>query len=337
MRIEENVSLAPFTTFKVGGLARYFARLQKAEEAKELADFASEKNLPIFVLGGGSNIIVADEISPMLVIKNEVLGRDVLKEEDGEVLVKAGAGENWDEFVDFCVQNGFAGIEALSAIPGTVGGAPIQNIGAYGSEAAETIESVEVFDIKEGTFKTLSNKDCDFSYRNSLFKEEVGRYIVLSVNFRLRKSPEAKVPDYPGVAELLVKSSATLSEIRRAIIKIRASKLPEPKEVPNVGSFFKNPIVSIEVFEKIKKDFPEVKSFPAGEGRIKIPAGWLIENVGLKGVSFGKVGTHEKNALVLINSGGADFADIKNAQEQIKKAVLEKFGIELEREPIIVK
>lgn len=333
-----DVELKQFTTFKVGGRAKYFARLKNKSETAELVGFAKEKTLPVFVLGGGSNLIVSDENLYALVIKNEILGREMLNESESEVLISVGAGENWDEFVGFCVERGFQGVEALSAIPGTVGGAPIQNIGAYGAEASQAIDSVLVYDVEAKDFKTLLNHDCEFSYRDSIFKKFPGKYIVLEVIFKLQKNVSIKIPNYPGVAERLAEkniSEPTLKNIREVITEIRANKLPNPRIIPNVGSFFKNPIVSREVFEKIQENFPSVKYFETENG-IKVPAGWLIETVGLKGASFGPVGTYKNNALVLVNNGGANFQDILNAQKNIVETVKKKFGIKLEREPIVI-
>jgi UDP-N-acetylmuramate dehydrogenase len=338
MNIEENISLKEFTTFRVGGTAKYFTKLSNKEEIPELVKLAKEKSMPIFILGGGSNIIVSDNDFTMLVIKNEILGREILQESEHHVLISVGAGENWDECVAFCVEHGFIGVEALSAIPGTVGGAPIQNIGAYGTEAKDVIDSVLVYDIEGQDFKTFSNKECEFGYRDSVFKKFPGTYVVLEVVFKLQKHIPVKIPEYPGVAEKLKEkniASPTLFDIRTVVTEIRARKLPDPHVIPNVGSFFKNPIISREIFEKIKAHFPNIKYFEV-EGGIKIPAGWLIETAGLKGINFGAVGTYMNNAMVLVNNGDATFMDIKNAEEKIKTVIKEKFGIVLEREPVII-
>ncbi len=336
--IEENVSLKEFTTFKVGGNAKYFFVLKDKSEVPEVVRFAREKEIPLFVLGGGSNIIVADEELNACVIKNEILGREILNENDNQVLISVGAGENWDEFVGFCVERGFSGVEALSAIPGTVGGAPIQNIGAYGAEAGNTIDSVLVYDIEKENFETLLKTDCEFAYRDSIFKKFPGRFVVLEVVFKLSKNQIITVPNYPGVSEKLAEKNVTnpnLTDIRQTITEIRANKLPDPRVIPNVGSFFKNPIVSKEVFEKIKSIFPNVKYFEMGPD-FKIPAGWLIETAGLRGVDFGKVGTYANNALVLVNKGDAGYEDVLAAQGKIVSTIEDKFGIKLEREPILV-
>lgn len=336
--ILENIELKNYTTFKVGGKARFFFNLKNKSEIPELVKFAKENSVAIFILGGGSNIVVSDKDLNLLVIKNEILGREILSEDDSRVLVSVGAGENWDEFVGFCVEHGFAGVEALSAIPGTVGGAPIQNIGAYGSEVSNVIESVLVYDTAKKDFETLSNSDCKFSYRDSVLKRFPGKFIVLEVVFKLSKNQKVVVPNYPGVAEKLLEKNILnpeLVDVRRVIAEIRANKLPDPKLIPNVGSFFKNPIVSREAFERLRFNFPNIKYFEAGID-FKIPAGWLIETAGLKGVDLGKVGTYQNNALVLINKGEANTKDVLMAQEKITSIIENKFGIKLEREPILV-
>lgn len=326
-------NLKKYTTFRVGGDARYFFVLKKAEELDLVLEKQKETNLPIFVLGGGSNIIVSDSALNCIAIKNEIMGIEIVKETEDQVFLSVGAGESWDGFVDYCVKNGFAGVEALSAIPGTVGGAPIQNIGAYGCEVSETIESVEVFDFVEKKSRIILARDCEFSYRDSIFKKNKNRFVVLKVNFVLYKSGEAKVPDYPGVKDFIKEEKASLQDIRETIIKIRSSKLPDPSLIHNVGSFFKNPIVQESFFNDLKNKFPDIKSFKEGEGYIKIPAGWLIEKAGLKGQSFGEISIYEKNALVLVNNGQASSQDVVNVSNKIKHIVKEKFGVEIETEP----
>lgn len=336
--ILQNIELKSFTTFKVGGRTNYFSALKNKSEISDLVTFANKKNAPIFILGGGSNIIVSDEDLQALVIKNEILGREILSETEHDVIISVGAGESWDEFVGFCVNHGFTGVEALSAIPGTVGGAPIQNIGAYGSEVGTVIDSVIAYDMQEEAFKTFSNAECEFGYRDSVFKKTPGKYIVLHVVFKLQKHAEITVPNYPGVSLKLQEKNIvepTLSDIRNVIAEIRSTKLPDPRVIPNVGSFFKNPIVTRTVFDPLQNNFPNIKYFEVPEG-IKIPAGWLIETAGLKGIDFGAVGTYKNNALVLVNNGKAHYVDIRNAEEKIKTVIREKFGIELEREPILV-
>lgn len=330
---KEFENLKKYTTFRIGGNARYFFVLKNAAELPLILEKQKQTNLPIFVLGGGSNIIVSDSDLDCITVKNEIEGIDTLKETEDQVFLSVGAGESWDGFVQYCVKGGFAGVEALSAIPGTVGGAPIQNIGAYGSEVSKTIDSVEVFDLVENKSKIILGQDCEFSYRDSIFKKNKNRFIVLKVNFVLPKSVLVKVPDYPGVKDFLKEEKANIEEIRETIIKIRSSKLPDPNLIHNVGSFFKNTVVKESFFNDLKNKFPDIKSFKEGEGYIKIPTGWLIEKAGLKGQSFGQISIYEKNALVLVNKGGASSQDVVNVSNKIKDIVKEKFGVELEIEP----
>jgi UDP-N-acetylmuramate dehydrogenase len=232
-----------------------------------------------------------------------------------------------------------SGLEALSLIPGTVGGTPVQNVGAYGSEVKDTIVEVEVFDIQNKIIKILSNSDCKFKYRDSIFKnEDKGKYIIITVTYRLLKN-FVKIPDYPGVKRYLIENNINnphLKEIREAIIYIRNEKLPNPKELPNVGSFFKNPIVSKEFAMRMKNQYEGLTTFPTDDGGVKIPAGWLIENAGLKGKSFGNISVYDKNALILINNGEATKEDLSTAKNEIIKIVKDKFGIELEQEPEMI-
>lgn len=336
MEVRQNIFIGPYTTFKTGGRAEFFARLKDVSEISSLVSFAKENNLPVFVLGGGSNIIVSDDDLHALFIKNELLGKEIVSETDHDVLVSVFSGEDWDDFVFFSVERGFSGIEALSAIPGTVGGAPIQNIGAYGCEVKDVIDSVEAYDIEREEYIIFSNEECLFSYRDSIFKKHPNRFIVTKVVFRLSKNKKAVIPDYPGVKEALQKDDPSIVQIRNAIKGIRAKKLPDPKIIPNVGSFFKNPMIPTTAFDMLKKEFPNIKYFPVDEMAVKIPAGWLIEEAGLKGKSFGKVGIYEYNALVLVNNGQAGFYNVLKAAESIRMLVKERFGIMLEIEPNLV-
>lgn len=336
MIIEKNISLKPHTTFKIGGEAKFFVKLKNISEIEKIISLKEEENLPIFILGGGSNIIVSDDKLNLIVVKNEILDKKIISEEKDSVILKIGAGENWDDFVLYCAQNNFSGLEALSLIPGTVGGAPIQNIGAYGEEVGNLIESVEVYDTLDKKFKNFSKKDCEFSYRDSIFKKNPNRYIVLYVLFKLFKNKEIKIPNYPGVKDFLNFSNVTIKDIRETIIKIRSSKLPDPKIIPNVGSFFKNPIVSKIFFEELKEKYPDIKFFNSGD-EFKIPAGWLLEKAGLKGQSFEKISVYENNALVLVNKNDGTFEEVLKTKNEIIEKIKENFGITLEMEPVIVR
>ena len=348
LNIQEYVDIKDYSTFKIGGQFRYFAVISKKEDLPSFYAIAQDdgryKNIPIFILGGGSNVIFSDGVVNVLALKIEIKGFEILNQTDEYVDIKVGSGENWDDIVNKTVEMNLQGLEALSAIPGTVGATPVQNVGAYGSEVKDTIVEVEVFDTTDNKTKKLSNSDCKFGYRDSIFKNEAkGRYIIISVNYRLYKTvSEEYIPPslaYPGVMKYFIDTKVenpTLKQIRQAIIEIRKEKLPNPSEIPNVGSFFKNPIVENRFAEKVKMDFPNSKFFPIDEKFTKIPAGWLIENAGLKGKSFGNISVYDKNALVLINNGKASKEDLLKAKYEIIKIVEEKFDITLEQEPEII-
>ena len=293
----------------------------------------------MFFLGGGSNIVFRDGILDVVALKINIKGFEILSENDLFIDIKVGAGESWDQFVEKTVNLNLCGVEALSSIPGTVGSTPVQNVGAYGSEVKDTIIDVEVFDIESSTIFYISNTDCKFGYRDSiLINEAKGKYFITAVTYRLTKSLPS-IPNYPGVIKYFEDreiSTPTLKEVRDAIIYIRKEKLPDPREVPNTGSFFKNPIVLNQVAEKIKLEYPEAKFYSVDDSHTKVPAGWLIENAGLKGKSFGNVSVYSKNALVLVNNGSASYEDILIARNEIVKIVKDKFGIELEQEPEII-
>ena len=343
IKIEEYVDIKDYSTLKVGGQFRYFTVITKADELPSLYAIAYDdgkyKNIPIFVLGGGSNIVFSDGVLNVIALKIEIKGFEIINETPEYIDIKVGAGENWDNFVRKTVVMNLVGIEALSFIPGTVGASPVQNIGAYGSEVNDTIVEVEVFDIEKREFSKISNTNCKFGYRDSIFKNEAkGRYIITAVTYRLSKSLPT-IPKYPGVAKYFEDMeivTPTLSQIRDALIYIRKEKLPDPGVFPNVGSFFKNPIVLNTVADKIKIDFLNSKFFYFDENHTKVPAGWLIENAGLKGKSFGSVSVYDKNALVLVNTADATFEDIIKTRNEIIKIVKDKFGIELEQEPEII-
>lgn len=339
LKIQENVDIKNYCTFKIGGRARFFAEIEKIDDLKDILNFSKIKNVPVFILGGGSNVIFPDGDIDFLVLKINIAGFNIIQEDDKTVDVKIGAGEIWDEVVEKTVAMGLSGIEALSAIPGTVGATPVQNVGAYGVEVKDTILELEVFDIYKSIIKKLSNKECKFGYRDSIFKnEDKGRYIITSVTYRLSKlSP--KIPQYPDTIKYFNErniTNPTLKDIRQALIEIRWRKLPNPKEIPNAGSFFKNPIVSKKIAENIIKDFPNAKIFSIDDNYAKVPAGWLIENAGLKGKSFGNISVYENNALVLINTNNASKEDLINAENQIIKTIQEKFEVTLEQEPEII-
>ena len=338
--IKENVDIKEYTTFKIGGKFRYFIELSDPQMLREVYKFAKEKNLPILILGGGSNMVLPDGVLESVVIKIHFLGFNIISDTKEYTEIKVGAGDNWDSFVERVVKINLSGIEAMSAIPGTVGATPVQNVGAYGQETKDTLFSVDVFDIKERIFKTLSNADCKFGYRDSIFKNEAkGKYVITSVTYKLSKDKPI-LPDYPGVKRYFIENninSVTLENIRKAIIEIRKNKLPNPKDIPNVGSFFKNPIVTKDVADKIKNKYSKAKFFPVDSKFVKIPAGWLIENAELKGKLFGHISIYKNNALVLVNDGMATYDDVIHVRDEIIKIVFKKFDITLETEPEFIK
>ena len=328
------VPLAQLGTFRMGGTAREVATV---ETGADLADLFSSlpEGEPWFVLGGGSNIVFPDGDFDPLVIR--FAPKAVHTEAaDGGVLVTAGAGIVWDDLVAFAVEAGLSGIEALSAIPGTVGATPVQNVGAYGTDVSATIAAVRAFDAQTKQFLTFKNAECSFAYRDSMFKHGgKGRYIITEVTFRLSHAAPA-APDYPGVADYFAQqgiTAPTLAQIREAIISIRGTKLPDPKDIASVGSFFKNPIVPKALAEALKAQHPRLAVFPVSDAESKMGAGSLIDRLGWKGKSFGAIGIYGGNALVLVNHGGATRSDLAEAVEQITAAVRERYGITLEPEP----
>lgn len=333
--LQQNIPLAPLTTLKIGGNARFFVVAESEEQVTEAFDLAEKEHLELFVLGGGSNVLIADKGFDGLVLKIALKGITPAGE-----IVTASAGENWDEFVTYCVQNNLAGIENLSGIPGFVGGTPVQNVGAYGQEVSETIVSVRCFDRKTREFVTLANADCGFTYRTSIFNSTTrGRYIVLSVTFALGHGGEAKVV-YKDLIEHFKGRQPTLQETRDAVLAIRRSKSMVIDDAdPNsksAGSFFKNPVVEREKLDEIRSIFERVPSFDFGD-KVKIPAAWLIENAGFgKGFVLGNAGISTNHTLALINRGNASADEMLSLKNEIQNAVEAKFGITLLPEPVFV-
>lgn len=346
MLVQEQVPLAPLTTFKVGGPARYFVEAKTPAEISGAVQFASARNLPLFVLGGGSNLVVSDDGWPGLVLKIGTLGID-LREEDGRMLFEVGAGEEWDKFVAHAVAKNCAGIECLSGIPGSVGGTPVQNVGAYGQEVAETIESVLALDLKDGQLHELCHDACGFSYRTSIFNtSERGRYIVVRVTYALTLRGAPKI-EYADLKKYFAgrSSTPTLSDVRHAVQQIRATKgmliTAGDDDCRSAGSFFKNPILSPEQFALLSKRAAgknlQIPSYPALDAQKKVSAAWLVEHSGFsKGYSSGRVGISRKHSLAIVNSGEATAADIWALKEQIQQRVEEVWGVHLETEPVFV-
>lgn len=345
--VQENVPLAPLTTLKVGGAARYFIKAKTEEDVIHAVDYARQNELSLFILGGGSNIVVADEGFNGLVLQIALQGITE-EQKDDKVFITSAAGEDWNSFVGWCVERNYAGIECLSGIPGFVGGTPVQNVGAYGQEVSETILNVRVFDRTQNKIILLTNEQCGFSYRRSIFNStEKEHYIVLSVTFALIPNG-APALRYKDVQQFFSDNDTpSLNEVREAVIEIRSRKSmvidePDPNS-RSVGSFFKNPIVSKEEFSAIEEKAKEfgvnetVPRFPASDGQVKISAAWLIEHTGFhKGYKRGQVGLSTNHTLAIINRGSATAKDVIDLMKEIQEKVEEKFAICLKPEPVFV-
>lgn len=337
MLIQENIELSKYNSFGCKATASYFCTVKRKDEVDEAISWCTHQNKPYLLLGGGSNILFTKDFNG-LIIKMEIKGIKLLKETPSKVLISVGAGENWHLLVKYCVQKGWGGIENLSLIPGTVGAAPIQNIGAYGVEAKDSIQAITAFDTQLKKWVVLQNKDCHFDYRNSLFKQEKNRYIITEVQFSLQKQPNLRT-DYGAIREVLHNKQikqASIEDISNAIIEIRTAKLPDPLVLGNAGSFFKNPTVSLELFNQLKQSHANIVAFPISDTQYKLAAGWLIEEAGWKGKKKGPVGCYEKQALVIVNYAQASGKEIFDFSEEIIQSVHAQFGILLEREVNII-
>ncbi len=335
LKIEKNVKLAPYTTLKVGAAAEFFAIIKSKDDLLEAIVWAKEHKQSITILGGGSNILITSKIKG-LVIKNEIVGTQITAEDKENVWLTGNSGEVWSKFVSYAVKNNLYGLENLYLIYGTVGAAPVQNIGAYGVELKDIFDSLLAIDLKTGKEKIFKLADCKFGYRDSIFKKKLkGKYFIYQVTVKLSKKPNFKI-DYADIKTELGRKKPDLKKVIAAILKIRNSKLPNPITLPNAGSFFKNPEISLSQFKKLQKQFPDIKSFPFGK-KVKIPAGWLIEKAGFKGKKFGAVSMYEKQALILVNHGGATASQILAQVDRVQKSVLKIFGIHLEPEVNIIK
>ncbi len=335
MNIEHNISLKNFNTFGIDVNAKSYISVTSIVELKEVLAF--DKN--IFVLSGGSNLLLTQDINKLVVHLNiKGISSSILNED--EILVTAQAGENWHDFVLWCIDKNYGGIENLSLIPGNVGTSPIQNIGAYGTEVKDTITKVEAIEIATGKIKTFTNTQCNFGYRNSVFKNELkGKYILLNVTFKLKQKEHILNYSYGAIqTELTTKNinKPSIKDISNAIIAIRSSKLPNPDEIGNSGSFFKNPVVQKSHFLKIQEAHKNIPSYIVSEEEIKIPAGWLIEQCGFKGKRFGETGSHKNQALVLVNYGKATGLEVFQLATKIQETILERFSIRLEIEVNVI-
>jgi UDP-N-acetylmuramate dehydrogenase len=336
MHLLENISLKPFNSFRIDVLARKFASFSNQDQLRELVALPQKKDL--MVLGGGSNILFTRNVDG-LVLKNDIRGIELINEDERHVYVRAGAGEAWHPFVLYCIERHWAGIENLSLIPGNVGAAPMQNIGAYGVELKEVFEELDAYDLHDKKIRAFSVNDCEFGYRDSIFKRQYrNRFIILNVTLRLNKTPVFHT-SYGALAEELEKMGITalsIEAISQAVIRIRMSKLPDPAQIGNAGSFFKNPSISKSVYTRLKDKFPGIIAYPNEDGTMKLAAGWMIESCGWKGFRRGDAGVHEKQALVLVNYGKAIGSEIYKLSDEIIQSVLTKFGVRLEREVNII-
>lgn len=345
MSIQENISLKPYNTFGVDVSARYFAEVHSEEELVETLRFSNAQSLPLLFLGGGSNILFTRDFEGLAIQLNlKGISEKIINE--NEVLVTASAGENWHQFVTFCLEKNYGGLENLSLIPGNVGTSPIQNIGAYGTEIKDVFESCKVLNLEKlkefhnEPLEVLNSEQCQFGYRDSIFKQGgKGKYVILEVTFRLSRKFHRIDVEYGAIQSELEKLgiiNPTIQDVSKAVINIRQSKLPNPKVTGNAGSFFKNPTIPLSQYQDLQKHFENIPGYPNGDS-VKVPAGWLIEQAGWKGKQIGNVASHQLQALVIINATGtATGKEIFDFSKMIIDSVKEKFGIELEREVNIV-
>ena len=337
MDIHTNIPLKNYTTMKLGGNARFMTEVRTAEEVATVYRNAKAQKLPIFVIGEGSNVIAKDNGFNGIIVRMRIPGFEIVADDMNSTTIRIGAGEQWDSVVKRTVDMHLSGIEAMSAIPGTAGATPVQNVGAYGQEIADTLESLEAYDSREDNFVILHNADCRFAYRHSVFRDEsVGRYIITSITLKLSKS-QPQPPFYDTLQQYLDAKNIqiyTQEIIRNAVIDIRKNKLPDPNILPNTGSFFKNAIVETWQLDALRAINPNIPIHDMGDGHYKVPTGWLIEQAGLKGKLIFGIRVHDKNALVLINESATSYNDLANARNEIIGKVRDMFHIQIQQEPV---
>lgn len=332
LELQPQFDLTAFNTLGLASVAQIYVAISEPEQIPEIIEYAAQQQLAILWLGGGSNLVLAETV-PGVVAQLQMAGRELLEITQDTVLLRVGAGEAWHPFVRWTLEQGYFGLENLALIPGTVGASPVQNIGAYGVEVCELIELVNAYDRLSEQWVGLSVEDCQFGYRDSLFKRNPGRFVITSVSFRLHRHYHPRLDYAPLAQRFGDQRQVAALRVFDAVCEVRSSKLPDPNLLGNAGSFFKNPVVSKAQFEQLHKVYPEMPNYPAESGR-KLAAGWLIEQAGLKGYTQGCVGVHKLQALVLVNYGGAKRADIERLASQVCEQVNSKFGISLEQEPI---
>lgn len=331
---QEQVSLKPYNTFGIDVKARYFSQAQDDQQVRQALSQAQQQGMPVLVIGGGSNLLLTRDIDA-LVLHMASRGRCVLSDDGERIVVEAEAGESWHAFVQWTLAQGYCGLENLSLIPGTVGAAPMQNVGAYGVEIKDVFAGLTALDRETGELRDFGLAECAFGYRDSLFKRNPGRWLILRVRFALTRTLQAHL-DYGPVRQRLAEQGVTeptAQAISDAICSIRREKLPDPAELGNAGSFFKNPVVSADRVERIRAQYPGVVAYPQADGQVKLAAGWLIEQAGWKGYRDGDAGVHRLQSLVLVNYGQASGAQMHALARRIQADILERFGVELEMEP----
>ena len=330
LNFQKDISLRTYNTFGIDVKSKKFIGIQSTDVLK--AVLAENQGAQVLLLGGGSNLLLTKDFEG-LTIRIENRGIEILKEDEYGARIKVAAGENWHDFVLWCLKKDFGGVENLALIPGSVGAAPIQNIGAYGVELSQVFESCEAMSRETGEIKTFNKTECEFGYRNSIFKNTLKeQYIITSVEFNLTKAPHQINTSYGGLSEKIESKSPSIQTVAQTVIEIRSAKLPDPRHIGNSGSFFKNPVLGSEQFAALQQQYPNLPHYPDQKGKVKIPAAWLIDYLGFKGYRKNDAGVHQNQALVLVNYGNASGAEIKKLAQQIKDKVLENFKINLEFE-----
>ncbi len=329
-----NLDLHTYSTFKLGGKAHMTYNIEIETDIEKINSYSQKLNKPLIIIGEGSNTIFDDTHDKYIIAKMKIKGIKIISENKSNTIIEVCGGEIWDDFVNWSVQNNLSGIEALSAIPGTVGAGPIQNIGAYGTELSDVIISVRVFNCEKNIFEEIDKEECNFSYRDSVFKQNKNKYIITSIKFLLSKD-KPKIPEYKDVQDFFKDKAPTLSQIREAIIQIRSSKIPDYKQYPNCGSFFKNPIVSKDILQKIQSTNPNIPFFQIEENSYKLYAGWLIENTDYKSTETEHFYFYPKNKLILIHDGNGTFSEFQGLLSKIIFNIKKDFNVTLEPEPNI--
>ncbi len=339
--LQQDVDLGSLNTLAIPARCRYLARVNCVAELQALLEWRrqyerdQQRELPLLILGGGSNLVLSSDF-PGLVISMGILGRELLGEDENSALLRAGGGENWHQWVQYCVESGYFGLENLGLIPGTVGAAPIQNIGAYGVELKDCFESLTAVEISSGDEVTFNSAACRFAYRDSVFKQELlDRFIITSVTFRLHRHPDVRA-DYPALQQYLAGQGVgqpSPQQLFEAVCAIRSSKLPDPAQIPNAGSFFKNPLVGAGDFARLQQEYDDIVGYPQADGQVKLAAGWLIDRAGWRGYRLDGVGVHDKQALVLVNPGHAAGNTLLQLAQRIQDDIRQRYRVGLEIEP----